>query len=191
MATVLVTIPAVLKDAEEKMRKVVELLTREFASIRTGRATPALLEGVKVEAYGTQTPLKQLASISSPDPKLLVVQPWDPNLLEATSAGIAAAGLGVTPIMDKKVVRIPIPPLSSERREEFVKLAHRQAETGRVSIRTIRHTAREAIEQLFKAKAIAEDDKFKAFEELEKLTHRAIGQVDTLLKTKESEIRAV
>lgn len=185
------TVPAILKDAEDKMRKAVETVTREFAAIRTGRASPALLEAVKVECYGTQTPLKQLASLSTPDPRLIVVQPWDPNLVPAIEKAILAAELGVTPINDKKVLRVPIPPLSAERREEYVKLAHRQAEQGRVAVRNVRHAAKEAIEKLFKGKTIAEDDKFKALDELEKLTHRLIGQVETLLKTKESEIRAV
>lgn len=191
MAATLTTTPAILKDAEEKMKKAVEVVTREFAMIRSGRASPALLEGVKVEAYGTQTPLKQLASISSNDPKLLIVQPWDPNLLMPIEKAILVAELGMTPVVDKKVVRVPIPPLSADRREEFVKVAHKQAEAGRVALRNIRHAAREAIEQLFRAKTIAEDDKFKAFDDLEKLTHRLIGQVETLLKTKEAEIRAV
>lgn len=182
---------ALLKDTDDKMKKALETLHREFAAIRSGRATPALLEGVKVESYGTLMPLKQLASISNPDPKLLVVQPWDLNLLQAIERAIVAAELGVMPVADKKVLRLPIPPLSAERREEFVKVAHKQAETSRVAVRNIRHAAREGIEKLFKDKAIAEDDKFSAFEQLEKLTHLGVGQVDTLLKTKESEIRAV
>ena len=185
------TVPSVLKDADERMKKALEMLMKEFGAIRTGRASPALLEGVKVESYGTLTPLKQLASIATPDPKLLVVQPWDPNLLQAIEQAIGAAGLGVTPIVDKKVVRVPIPSLSAERREEFVKLAHKQSEASRVAVRNIRHTAKETVEKLFKDKAIAEDDKFKALEDLDKITHKAIGQVDALLKTKEAEIRAV
>lgn len=189
--TAAVTVAAVLKDAEEKMRKAAETVTREFAAIRTGRASPALLEAVKVECYGTQTPLKQLASLSTPDPKLIVVQPWDPNLLPAIEKAIMAAELGVAPINDRKLLKVPIPPLSAERREEFVKVAHKQAEQGRVAVRNVRHAAKEAIEKLFKDKTLAEDDKFKALDELEKLTHRLIGQVDALLKTKEAEIRAV
>lgn len=185
------TIQVVMKDADDKMKKALETLAREFSAIRSGRATPALLEGVKVESYGTVMPLKQLASIANPDPKLLVVQPWDAALVSAIEKAIAAADLGVMPVADKKVVRIPIPPLSAERREEFVKVAHKQAEASRVAVRNVRHAAREAIEKLLKDKAITEDDKFTAFEELEKLTHRAIGQVDAHLKTKESEIRAV
>ena len=184
-------VPLVLKDAEEKMRKALELLGKEFATIHGGRASLALLEPVKVECYGSTTPLKQLASLSTPDPRLIVIQPWDPNLLRAIERAILTAGLGVTPTIDKKVVRVPIPPLSSERREELVKVVHRQTEASRVAIRNIRHAAKEAIEKLFKDKAIAEDDKFKALDDLEKLTHRAIGQVDALLKTKETEIRAV
>lgn len=185
------TVQATLKDADDKMKKALETMAREFAAIRSGRATPALLEGVKVESYGTLMPLKQLASISNPDPKLLVIQPWDINLLQAIEKAVVAAELGVMPIADKKILRVPIPPLSAERREEFVKVAHKQAEASRVAVRNVRHAAREAIEKLLKDKAITEDDKFKAFEELDKLTHKAIGQVDTQLKTKEAEIRAV
>ena len=185
------TVPSVLKDADDKMKKALEMLLKEFNTIRTGRASAALLEGVKVEAYGTLTPLKQLASIATPDPKLLVVQPWDPNLLQAIERALAAAELGVTPVVDKKVIRVPIPPLSSERREEFVKLAHKQAEASRVAVRNIRHTAKETVEKLFKDKAVTEDEKFKALEDLDKITHKAIGQVESLLKTKEAEIRAV
>ncbi len=189
--TTLATVPSVLKDADDRMKKALDTLLKEFNTIRTGRASAALLEGVKVEAYGVQTPLKQLASISSPDPKMLVVQPWDQNLLQATSSGIIAAGLGVTPIIDKRVIRVPIPSLSAERREEFVKLGHKQAEASRVAVRNIRHTAKETVEKLFKDKAITEDEKFKALEDLDKVTHKTIGEVESLLKTKEAEIRAV
>lgn len=189
--TTTLSVPATLKDADEKMKKAFETMAREFSAIRSGRATPALLEGVKVEAYGAQTPLKQLASVSTPDAKLILVHPWDPNLLSAVEKAILASELGVTPIVDKKVLRVPIPPLSAERREEFVKVAHKQTEAGRVAVRNVRHAAREVIEKLFKDKAIPEDDKFKAFDDLEKLTHRFIGQIDTLLKNKEAEIRAV
>ena len=185
------TIPVILKDADDKMKKAMELLTREFAAIRTGRATPALLEGIKVEAYGVQTPLMKLASVGTPDVKLIVIQPWDPNLLQAIEKAITAANLGFSPVSDKKVLRVPIPPLSAERREEFVKVAHKQAEASRVAVRNVRHAVKEAIETLFKNKGVAEDEKFKALDDLEKLTHRVIGQVDALLKTKESEIRAV
>lgn len=189
--TTTASVPAILKEIDDKMKKSIEAIVREFSSIRTGRASTALLEGVKVESYGAQTPLKQLASISTPDAKLIVVQPWDPTLLTAIEKAIADADLGVNPIVDKKIIRVPIPPLSTERREEFVKLSHKQAETCRVSIRNARHAAREAIEKLLKDKAIAEDEKFKAFDDLEKLTHKTIAQVDTLLKAKEAEIRAV
>ena len=185
------TVSSILKDAEEKMKKALEQVVREFSAIRSGRATPILLEGLKVESYGTMVPLKQLASISTPDPKQLVVQPWDPNVVAAIEKALLTSDLGVTPIVDKKMIRVPIPPLSTERREEFVKLAHKQTEAGRVAVRNVRHAAREAIEKLFKEKAIAEDDKFKSHDDLEKLTHRVIGQVDTLLKSKEAEIRAV
>lgn len=173
------------------MQRALEAVIREFSTVRTGRATPALVEGVRVEYYGTPTPLKQLASISCPDPQLLIVQPWDLKVLPEVEKAILKSNLGLTPLNDGKVLRISIPPLSTERRQELAKLVHRHAEEGRISLRTIRHGAKEAIEKLFKDKAIPEDEKFKGLDQLQKLTDRHQAKVEELLAAKEAELKVV
>ena len=182
---------AVLRDAEAKMQKAIEVVTREFATIRTGRASPALVEGVRVEYYGAPTPLKQLASVNSPDPRLLIIQPWDLKILPEIEKAILKADLGFSPFNDGKLIRISIPPLSTERRDELTKLVHKQAEEGRISLRTIRHAAKEAIEKLFKEKAIAEDDKFKTLDALQKLIDRYQAKIEELLAAKEADLKVV
>lgn len=181
----------VLRDAEAKMQKSLEAVTREFVGIRTGRASPSLVEGVRVEYFGTPTPLKQMANLSTPDPKMLVIQPWDLNAIPEIEKALLKADLGLTPVKDGKILRVPIPPLSTERREELIKVTHRMSEEGKVAIRSIRHAAREAIEKLLKDKLIAEDDKFKNFEALEKLTQKFQQKVDELLAAKEAELKTV
>ena len=188
---VVLNLPGILKDTEAKMQKAIEAVTRDFSLVRTGRATPALVEGIRVDYYGAPTPLKQLATINTPDPKLLVIQPWDPKVLPEVEKALLKADLGLAPLNDGRLIRISIPPLSTERREELTKLVHKQAEEGRISLRTIRHSAKEGIEKLFKEKAIAEDDKFKAIDSLQKLTDRHQAKVDELLTTKESELKTV
>lgn len=173
------------------MQKGIEAMGREFSTVRTGRANPALVEGVRVEYYGTPTPLKQLGSINTPEPKLLVIQPWDVNTLPEIEKALLKADLGLSPMNDGKVIRISIPQLSSERREELTKLVHKQAEEGRISIRTIRHSAKEAIERLFKDKGITEDDKFKGLDQLQKLTDRYQTKIEELLTAKEADLKVV
>lgn len=184
-------VQAILRDAESKMQKAVESVGREFSTIRTGRANSALVEGVRVEYYGTPTPLKQLATIGIPDAKMLTIQPWDVGLLPEIEKALLKADLGLSPVNDGKLIRVPVPPLSTERREELTRFAHRLAEEGRVSVRTIRHSAKEAIEKLFKDKAIAEDEKFRSLEDLQKLTDRYHKKVDDLLAAKEAELKTV
>lgn len=184
-------LPGILKETEGKMRKAVESIQRELASIRTGRANPALLEGLKVDYYGAATPLKQIASINAPDPRMLVIQPWDPNALPEIERAIQKSDLGLTPLNDGKHIRITVPPLSSERREELIKLAHKQAEEGRISVRTIRHGAKEAIEKLHKDKSITEDEKFKGIDDLQKLTDRHHKMIDETAEAKEKDLRTV
>ena len=181
----------VLKDSEAKMQKAIEAITREFSMIRTGRATPTLVEGIRVDYYGAPTPLKQLANISAPDPKLLIIQPWDLKVLPEIEKAIQKSDLGFAPYNDGKVVRISVPPLSTERREELTKLAHKQAEEGRISVRTIRHSAKEAIEKLMKDKLIGEDDKFKGVDSLQKLTDRYQAKVDEILAAKEADLKVI
>jgi ribosome recycling factor len=185
------SVPEVLRDTEGKMQKALEAVTREFAAIRTGRANPALVEGLRVDYFGTPTPLKQLANITASDPKLLVIQPWDANAIPEIEKALQKSDLGFSPVKDGKLLKVAIPPLSTERRDELNKVAHRMAEEGRVSVRTIRHGAKEAIEKLFKDKRIAEDDKFKGLDQLQKLTDRYHAKVDGILVSKEAELKVV
>ncbi len=180
-----------LKEIETKMQKALEVVAREFTTIRTGRASPALVEGLRVDYFGTPTPLKQLAGITAPDPKMLMIQPWDANVVQEIEKALQKSDLGLTPIVEGKTIRVPIPALSTERREELTKIAHRQAEEGRVSIRNIRHTGKEGIEKLLKDKLITEDDKFKNLDQLQKLTDRYHSKVDELLAAKEAELKVV
>ena len=184
-------VQAVLKDTETKMQKALEVVVREFTTIRTGRASPALVEGLRVDYFGTPTPLKQLAGITTPDPKMLMIQPWDANVVQEIEKALQKSDLGLTPIVEGKVIRVPIPPLSTERRDELTKVAHRQAEEGKVSIRNIRHAAKEGIEKLLKEKLITEDEKFKNLDQLQKLTDRYHAKVDEFLAAKEAELKVV
>jgi ribosome recycling factor len=178
----------VLRDTEEKMKKAIDSTSREFAEVRTGRAHPNLVEGLHVDCYESSMLLKQLASITVADAHLLVIQPWDPNTIVNIEKAILKSNLGVTPSNDGKLIRLSIPALSKERREELMKVVKDMAEEGRISLRTIRRNAREIIEKLEKDKAISEDEKFRAFEELQKLIDRYITKVEEILKNKEKEI---
>jgi ribosome recycling factor len=179
----------ILHNVEEKMKKTIEAVSREFSEVRTGRAHPGLVEGMHVDYYGTSTLLKQLASISVPDAHLITIQPWDVSIIPEIEKAILKSNLGVNPSNDGKLIRLSIPPLSHERREELVKLVHKMAEEeGRVSLRTIRRLAKESLEKLEKDKAISEDDKFRGIDELQKLIDKYTAKVDELLKIKEKEI---
>ncbi|MEW6101137.1 MAG: ribosome recycling factor [Candidatus Omnitrophota bacterium] len=182
------TVKEALHNTEEKMRKAVESVAREFSEIRTGRANPSLVEGLHIDYYGSPTLLKQLSSISAPDAHLLVIQPWDVTAIAEIEKAIMKSNLGITPSNDGKIVRLSIPPLSKERRQELAKVVHKMSEEGRVSLRTIRRDAKEALEKLEKDKAISEDDKFRGIDELQKLVDKHIAKVDELLKNKEKEI---
>lgn len=184
-------VQTLLKDTETKMQKALEVVLRDFGSLRTGRASPALVEGVRVDYFGTPTPLKQLANITAPDAKLLVIQPWDANVIQEVERALLKSDLGLQPIVEGKMIRVPVPPLSTERRDEMTKVAHRLAEEGKVAIRNIRHTGKEAIEKLLKDKAITEDEKFKNLDNLQKLTDRYDQKVDALLEGKEAELKVV
>ena len=184
-------VPTLLRDAETRMQKALEVVQRDFATLRTGRANPALVEGLCVDYFGTPTPLNQLANITTPDPKMLVIQPWDANVVQEIERALLKSDLGLTPVVEGKLIRVPIPPLSTERREEFTKIAHRQAEEGKVAIRHVRHTAKEGIEKLLKEKLITEDDNFKNLDQLQKLTDRYDQKVDELLASKEAELKVV
>ena len=178
----------IYKEAKGKMEKTKELLSQELLKIRTGRASPVILEGVKVEYYGTEVPLRQIASISVPEPRLLVVQPWDKNALSDIEKGIYKAGLGLTPQNDGNVIRIKIPPLTQERREELVRLCARLTEDSKIAIRNIRRDAKEKIKRLEKDKKISEDDARNGEKKLQEYTDEYIDALDELLEKKRKEI---
>jgi ribosome recycling factor len=180
-----------VKEAEQAMKAALDAMRREFSTVRTGKASPALLDTVRVEAYGTQMPLNQVSSISTPDPTLLVVQPFDQSLVGAIEKAILTADLGLNPSNDGNVIRVPIPPLNEERRREYVKLLHKMAEEGRVSVRHARHKARDSIQELIKDHEIGEDDGHRQMDELEKTTHEYTDAIDDLLKKKEEEIMSI
>lgn len=181
----------VLKDAEDKMRKAVSVNLEELASIRSGRATPALLNKISVDYYGTQTPLNQLANLSVPEPRLLVISPYDPNSISAIEKAIQTSDLGINPSNDGKVVRLAFPQLTEDRRRELVKLAHLRAEDGRVAVRNVRRHAKQELEKMKKDHALSDDLVRDAEGELQKLTDRYVADVDKNLQHKEDELSEV
>ena len=182
------TVQAVQKDAETRMQGALDALGREFAGVRTGRASAALLEGVRVDYYDTPTPLNQVASVSVPDARTLMIQPWDQSVLTKIERAIQKSDLGLTPVNDGKVIRLAIPPLNEERRKQLAKSVGKLAEEARVAIRNVRREAKEKVKALLKDKAISEDDERRSEAELQKLTDRSTQKVDELLKKKEQEI---
>ncbi|MGH7544717.1 MAG: ribosome recycling factor [Gemmatimonadota bacterium] len=180
-----------VKRATEAMEKAVEAMTREFSGVRTGKATPALLDTVRVEAYGSQLPVNQVATVSAPEARLLVVQPWDKGLVATVEKAIRAADLGLNPANDGTLIRVPIPPLNEERRRELVKVLHKQAEEGRVSIRHSRQVAKDALEKARKAGEVSEDEERRHLKDLQKVTDDHIAKIDELLKVKEAEVMEV
>jgi ribosome recycling factor len=178
------------KEAERRMHVSIDAFRQELKHLRTGRASVGLLEGVFVEYYGTPTPLNQVASLLAPDATLLVAQPYEPSLCPAIEKAIRKSDLGLNPSSDGKVVRIPVPPPTEERRKEIVKKSHALAEQARVEMRHHRHDANEKIRKEAKASAISADDEKRALDEVQKLTDRFIAEVDAVLKAKESEILA-
>ena len=185
------TLQNVYKDIEDKMKKVLANVSREFGEIRGGRASPALVEHVTVDYYGAVTPIKAVAAVTSPELNLLVIQPWDAKLVPEIEKAIQKSGLGINPVVDGKIVRLPIPPLTGDRRAELTKLVHKLAEEGRVHIRTVRRDANEAIKKLKTDKQISEDESFKSQEHIQQLTDRYIEQISALVKSKESELQSV
>lgn len=186
-----VDVKKIVEETKKKMTKSVEATKKEFQNIRTGRASIALVEGVMVDYYNTPTPLKGVANISTPDPKTIAIQPWDISLIGEIEKGIQKSGLGLTPINDGKIVRMQIPPLTDERREELTKLVRKVAEEGRVSIRNARHEGIETVKKHEKSKAIPEDMSHGTQKEIQKATDSFIAQVDEALKQKETEIHAI
>jgi len=185
------TLKDVMTDTAEKMDNTLRMLKEQFAGLRTGKASPALVDGVQVAYYGTPTRLRDLANISTPEPRLIVITPFDPTALPEIEKAILAANLGVTPRNDGRVVRVPIPELNEERRKEIVKVARRQAEETRVAVRNVRRDANEAIKALQKDAKITEDERDRGLDDVQKATDAHIAKVDTELKNKEAEVMAV
>jgi ribosome recycling factor len=180
-----------VKEADQAMKEAVEATRREFATVRTGKATPALLDTVKVEAYGTQMPLNQVATVSTPEATLLVVQPFDQTLMASIEKAILTADLGLNPGNDGNIIRVPVPPLNEERRKEYVKLLHKMGEDGKVSVRHARHKGRDTLQTLIKDHELGEDEGHRQMDEVEKLTHDYSTAIDELMKKKEEEVMSI
>src|SRR5918998_2399310 len=181
----------VVKEARPRMETVIEDVRRKLATVRTGRAAVSLLDNVMVDYYGTMTPLNQMASVHVPEPQMLTVQPWDQTQLGAIETAIRASDLGLNPSNDGKLVRIPIPALTEERRKQLAKQVHDIAEDHRTAVRNVRRDGNERLKKMLKDKLISEDAERDALEEIQKLTNTYIGKIDELTKTKEQEIMSV
>jgi ribosome recycling factor len=180
-----------IEAVRKQMEAALEAVRREFATVRTGKATPALLDTVRVDAYGGAMPLNQVATVSTPEGSLLVVQPFDPSLLGAIEKGILQADLGLNPSNDGKVIRVPIPPLNEERRREYVRLLHKMAEEGRISVRHARRDGNETVKVQVRDGEISDDDGRRAMDQIQKLTDEFSAKVDELLAAKEREVMTV
>jgi ribosome recycling factor len=177
-----------LKDLETRMTAAIDALGREFATVRTGRASAALLDGLRVDYYGTPTPVNQMASISVPDARTLVIQPWEASQLKAVEKAIIASDLGITPVNDGKLVRLTMPTPTEERRKQLVKTVHKMAEEARVAVRNVRREANDRLKAMAKDKKVSEDDERRGHDQIQKATDKHIARVDELLKKKEQEI---
>ncbi len=177
-----------IADTKNRMTKAAEDLRVELAAVRTGRASTSLLEHLKVEYYGTLTPLNQVATLGVPEPTMLTVQPWDPTLLAVIDKAIRSSDLGLNPVNDGKVLKVPIPPLTEERRKDLVKHLHKVMENHRTAVRNIRRDANEALKKLLKDKKISEDDERRGLEEIQKLTDGFMEKLEAQAKSKEKEV---
>jgi ribosome recycling factor len=182
---------SVMREALEKMNKSCALLKEQFSGLRTGKASPALVENVSVMYYGAPTRLRDLAGISTPEPRLIVINAFDPSALRDIEKAILAANIGVTPMNDGRVIRVPIPELNEERRKEIVKVARRHSEDARISVRNVRRDANELIKTIQKDAKISEDQRDQALVKIQKETDAHIAKIDAELKAKESEVMAV
>lgn len=180
-----------LSESEGKMRRAIELLKKDLTSIRTGRAAPGLVDRVQVDYYGVPTPLNQIANVSSPEPRLLQIQPWEKTMITMIEKAILKSDLGLMPSNDGRVIRLLIPQLNEERRRDLVKVVHRRVEEGRVAIRNVRREAHDDIRELEKEKLLSEDESKRAVERLQKLTDSMVAEVDQTGKKKEEEIMEV
>jgi len=180
-----------LEDARERMEKAVDAIRHEFSTVRTGRASPALLERVNVDYYGAQTPLRQLATLSAPEARLLTVQPYDKSSIKAIEKAILESDVGLTPNNDGAIIRLSIPELTEERRKQLVKVVHNIAEEGRVSVRNVRRDVMHDLRELKSEGEVGSDDEHRGEAELQKLTDAKIAELDALLKGKEAEVLEV
>jgi len=181
----------VIKDVQHRMHGAVEALHREFKTLRTGRANVAMLDGIHVDYYGTPTPLAQVASLKVPEPSMILAEPWDKAMVAVIEKAIRNSDLGLNPMTDGKVVRIPIPQLTEERRKELVKRAHHVAEDARTAIRQVRRDGNDKLKKMLKGHEISEDDEKRALDEIQKLTDKHIDEVGSVLAHKETDIMAV
>lgn len=182
---------SLLEETRERMGKTLDALIKEMGRVRTGRASSNMLDSVKVDYYGTLTSLNQMASVSVPEPRLLVIQPWDATALKEIEKGILKANIGLTPSSDGKIIRISVPPLTEERRKEIVKLAHNTCEDHKVATRNIRRDANETLKTLRKDSDISEDEQFRAQDQVQKITDDYVGKIDEMYRDKEKEILEV
>ena len=184
----MMTAQQITRETEDKMKKSLEIVQHNFAGVRTGRANSGMVENLRVDYYGTSTPMKQVASITIPEPRMITLTPWDPSVLKMIEKAISDSDLGLSPVIDGKMVRLAIPPLTRERRDEMVKIVHKLAEEGRVSLRSVRREANEKLKQLEKDKTLPEDESFKVQTEVQKLTDRYIQQIDQAQASKEKDL---
>lgn len=184
-------IPEVLKDAEQRMAKGVEAAQHDFSTLRTGRANPVILDGVQVDYYGSKMPINQLAGISAPEPRLLVVTPWDKGALSAIEKAIMNSEVGMTPQNDGNVIRLQVPYLTEERRKELIKSLHKKAEDHKIAVRNVRRDANEHLKDLEKKHEISEDENKRAQDQVQKLTDKYIQRIDDLTSAKEVELMEV
>jgi len=189
--TTIATTKDALGQAKSRMEKAVEDFRKDLSSIRTGRANVALLDHIRVDYHGTPMPINQLGNLTIPDPMMIVISPWDPGAVPLVDKAIRTSDLGLNPANDGKVVRVPIPPLTEERRKELVKHIHKVLENHRTAVRNIRRDIKEAIEKLEKEKKISEDDKKRSLDELEKLTHSETRKIEDLSAAKEKEVMEI
>jgi ribosome recycling factor len=181
----------VVKDIKQRMNKAVDVFRDELKTLRTGRATLGILDPIRVEYYGTPTPLNQVASLSIPEATLIVIQPWDPTVIAAIEHAIQKANIGLNPMNDGKVIKLPVPPPTEERRKEIVKIAHEYAERARTAVRNVRREGNDELRELEKEKLISEDDLHHGLQEVQKLTDEHIDSIHKVLVAKETEIMEV
>jgi ribosome recycling factor len=189
--TTIATTKDALNQAKTRMEKAVEDFRKDLASVRTGRANVALLDHIRVDYHGTPMPINQLGNLTIPDPMMIVISPWDPGAVPLVDKAIRTSDLGLNPANDGKVIRVPIPPLTEERRKELVKHIHKVLENHRTAVRNIRRDIKEGIEKLEKEKKISEDDKKRSLDELEKLTHSETKKIEDLSAAKEKEVMEI